>query len=63
MGDCTKSLIEEIKNTEEMIEKFSSRVDGLTDELILFEAESLVESIKNMIEQKKIVKENLDIER
>lgn len=59
MGDCTKELLEEIENTKEKIKNFSVRVEGLTDDLLLYEAESLVESIKNMIEQKEIVKENL----
>lgn len=59
IGDCTKKLLEEIATTKQEIENFSVRVAGLSDDLVLFEAESLVESIKDMIEKKQIVKENL----
>lgn len=61
-GDCTKLLINDIKNTEAHIRLFSTRCEGLSDECVLYEAESLVESIKEMIEQKKIVKENMRYE-
>lgn len=60
MGDCTRELIEEIENTKDFIKNFSQRVEGLPDELILHEAEQLVESIKNMIEQKRVVAGNLE---
>ena len=59
IGDCARELLEEIRSTQERIKNFSVRVDGLSDDLILSEAESLVEAIKNMIEQKEIVKGNL----
>lgn len=59
IGDCTRSLLDDIAATEEAIKNFSKRVEGLPDDLILFNAEQLVESIKNMIEQKQIVKDNL----
>ena len=61
IGDCTRELLNEIEETKERIKNFSKRVDGLSDDLILYEAEQLVESIKNMIEQKQIVKDNLSI--
>ena len=57
-GDCTRELLEEIRSTQERIKNFSVRVEGLSDDLVLSEAESLVEAIKNMIEQKKIAKSN-----
>lgn len=60
MGDCTKELLEEIASTKQKIENFSISVQGLPDDLILFKAEDLVESIKNMIEQKQIIKENMN---
>jgi hypothetical protein len=59
MGDCTRELLQEIARTQEDIKGFSRRVDGLSDDLILWNAEQLVEDIKNMIEQKKIVEENI----
>jgi hypothetical protein len=58
-SDCTRDLLIEIENTEEAIKNFSQRVDGLPDELILFEAQKLVEDIKNMIEQKRTASSNL----
>lgn len=61
IGDCTRELLKEIEDTKERIKNFSKRVDGLSDDLILHEAEELVEDIKNMIEQKQIVKDNLNL--
>ena len=61
IGDCTKSLLEDIKRTEEMIKNFSKRAEGLPDDLILHNAEQLVIAIKDMIEQKQIVKDNLGL--
>ena len=56
IGDCTKSLLDDIALTEDMIKNFSKRVEGLPDDLVLYNAERLVEAIKDMIEQKQIVK-------
>ena len=61
IGDCTRSLLEDIAATEDMIKNFSKRVEGLPDDLILHNAEQLVEAIKDMIEQKQIVKDNLGL--
>lgn len=63
IGDCTKKLLEEIAITKQKIENFSVRVADLPDDLVLFEAESLVKDIKDMIEKKDIVKENLRSEQ
>lgn len=59
MGDCIRSLLREISDTEELIKTFSARAEGVTDDMVLWMAQELVDSIQNMIEQKKIVKENL----
>lgn len=59
IGDCTKSLLQDIERTENDIKNFSKRAEGQTDDMVLWLAESLVDQIKDMIEQKKIIKENL----
>lgn len=63
MGDCNRSLQKDIDSTMDDIKNFSARMEGLPDEQILRFAEYLVEDIKNMIEAKKIIKENLEYER
>ena len=63
MGDCNRSLQKDIDSTMDDIKNFSVRMEGLPDEQILRFAEYLVEDIKNMIEAKKIIKENLEYER
>ena len=58
-GNCTESLLKEIADTQEMIKNFSTRAEGLSDDMVLWMAQNLVESIQNMIEQKQIVKDNM----
>ena len=59
-GNCTQSLLKEIADTQEMIKNFSARAEGLSDDMVLWMAQNLVESIQNMIEQKQIVKDNMN---
>ena len=60
MGDCNRELTMEIDSTMESIRLFSKRVEGLSDDMILYQAESLVEDIRYMIDAKKTIKENLE---
>ena len=60
MGDCNRELTMEIDSTMESIRLFSKRVEGLSDDMILYQAESLVEDIRHMIDAKKTIKENLE---
>lgn len=53
MGDCIREMIEEVEEVKHSIKIFSARVDGLSDDLILWHAEQLVEDIKRMMETKK----------
>ena len=46
MGDCNRKLTMEIDSTMESIRLFSKRVEGLSDDMILYQAESLVEDIR-----------------
>ena len=62
MGDCNRELTIEIDSTMESIRLFSKRVDGLSDDMILYQAELLVEDIRHMIDAKKTIKENLEYE-
>ena len=62
MGDCNRELTIEIDSTMESIRLFSKRVDGLSDDMILYQAESLVEDIRHMVDAKKTIKENLEYE-
>ena len=59
IGDCTRSLLRDIETTQNNIKNFSKRAEGISDDLVLFMAETLVEQIKDMIEQKQIVKDNI----
>lgn len=59
-GNCTQSLLQEIASTQEMIKNFSARAEGQSDDMVLWMAQNLVESIQNMIEQKQIVKDNMN---
>jgi len=61
IGDCTRSLLEDIERTENDIKNFSKRADGMNDETVLWMVMTLADQIKDMIEQKKIVKDNLSI--
>ena len=60
MGYCNRELTIEIDSTMESIRLFSKRVDGLSDDMILYQAELLVEDIRHMIDAKKTIKENLE---
>ena len=62
MGDCNRELTMEIDSTMEFIRLFSKRVDGLSDDMILYQAELLVEDIRHMVDAKKTIKENLEYE-
>lgn len=53
MGDCVREMIEEVEEVQHSIKNFSARVDGLSDDWILWHAEQLVEDIKRMMETKK----------
>lgn len=55
---CNEEMLLEIENIKEDIKNFSKRAEGMTDEMVLWMAESLVESVKDMIEKKKIIADN-----
>ena len=59
MGDCVKEMIGEIEEVQHSIKNFSVRVDGLSDDLVLWAAEELVRDIRRMIDTKKCVNEEL----
>lgn len=62
MGDCARELMEEVKEIQKSIKTFSQRAEGLSDKEILALAKDLVYDIKDMIEKKTIIKENLEYE-
>ena len=59
MGYCVNEMIEEVKDVQDSIRIFSARCDGMRDDLVLYEAERLVEDIRRMIDTKKDVNEEL----
>lgn len=59
MGDCVREMIGEVEEVQHSIKNFSVRVDGLSDDLVLWAAEELVRDIRRMIDTKKCVNEEL----
>ncbi len=59
MGDCVREMIGEVEEVQHSIKNFSVRVDGLSDDLVLWAAEELIRDIRRMIDTKKCVNEEL----
>ena len=59
MGNCNMEMQREIDSTMEEIRLFSQRMEGQSDDMMLYFAEQLVEDIKHMIDAKKTIEENL----